>query len=81
MTAKKGFKVIIVKQTFPKSLVAFFDFFLISALPSQIGRWLFGVRAVWGGRIKYHVLNVLYRYIIKDKNITDSNILIIAQKK
>ncbi len=80
LTTKSGLKIMTVQKKFPKFLTVLFDIALIFALPSQVTRWLFGKRAIWGGSVKLFILNKIYLQVLKDKNMTDSNILIIAQK-
>lgn len=81
MTKKNNFEIIVSKGTFSSRLIKIFDIFLLSALPSQIMRWLFGSRMVWGLPAKRILLDPLYKYILQDKKITLANILVLARKK
>ncbi len=80
MTEEAGFKIIHTEGTFTSSLVKAFDIFLITALPSQITRWLIGSRWIWALSLKKRILPSLYNYLVKNGPPTESNILIIAQK-
>lgn len=80
MTKKAGFKIIIQEGTFSKTLIRWFDLLLPTSLPSQISRWLLGNRWVWGLSIKRPIVTYIYKAILKDTKINESNILIIARK-
>lgn len=80
MTESAGFKLLSVKGMFPGRLVAAFDISLISALPSQVTRWLFGTRSIWGLPLKAPVLETLFNRLYTDRDITNSNIIVVAQK-
>lgn len=81
ITKDAGFQIIYSKGTFPRSLTLIFDLFLISSLPSQLGRWMLGDRWIWGLSKKKILLDKLFADVANDKNVTDSNILVIAKKK
>ena len=80
MTEKAGFIIIHTEGTFTSSLVKAFDIFLLTALPSQLSRWLIGSRWVWGLGFKKRLLSPLYTYLVTHGESTESNILIIAKK-
>lgn len=80
MTEEAGFKVIQTEGTFTSSLVKAFDIFLLSALPSQMSRWLIGTRWVWALEIKKRILLPLFNYLVRKGSYTESNIVVIAQK-
>lgn len=80
MTTQAGFKLLHTEGTFTSTLVKAFDIFLLTALPSQLCRWLFGSRWVWGLPVKKILLTPLYKYLINHDIPTESNILVIAQK-
>lgn len=80
MATKIGFKIMSVQGTFSARLVKFFDLSLLTALPSQISRWLLGTRWIWGLQAKRKVLDPLYKNILSDQIMTQSNILVIAEK-
>lgn len=80
ITRNAGFEIIDCQGIFSRSLVMIFDLFLISSLPSQMGRWLLGDRWIWGLSEKKIILDKLFKKLINDKNLTESNILIIARK-
>ena len=75
-----GFTIRLQRGTFSDKLVKAFDFFLLTALPSQVSRWLNGSRWVWGLSVKKRLLEPLYIWLTKETIMTKSNILIIAQK-
>ena len=81
MTEQAGFQILHTEGTFTSSLVKAFDFFLITALPSQITRWLVGSRWVWGLGWKKSILTPLYTYLVNKGPLTESNILVVAKKK
>lgn len=81
ITKAAGFEIIYSQGTFPRSLTLIFDLFLISSLPSQLGRWMLGDRWIWGLSKKKIFLDKIFEKVIHDKNITKSNILVMARKK
>lgn len=81
ITKRAGFEIVSCKGIFSRKLVMMFDFFLMTALPSQIGRWFLGDRWIWGLSQKQVILDSLFQKAANDKNITQSNILLIAQKR
>ncbi len=80
LTKKAGFEVVCIEGTFSRTLVRWFDFLLPTSLLSQISRWLFGTRWVWGMSIKRPIVTHIFKTILKDKKTDESNILIIARK-
>lgn len=80
MTKAAGFTLIHRQGIVSDKLVKVFDLALISALPSQITRWLIGSRCVWGLPLKQVILDGVFTKLTDTTNNTDSNILIIAQK-
>lgn len=80
MTKNAGFRMLLNRGTFSSRLSQVFDITLLTALPSQITRWLFGSRMVWGLSLKRKILDPIYKFCLRDKIITKSNLLIIAQK-
>jgi ubiquinone/menaquinone biosynthesis C-methylase UbiE len=80
MTQSAGFQVLETQGTFSRRLVEIFDLALPTALPSQISRWLFGSRWVWGLPLKRKIVLPIFNSIIRDKNYNNSNMLVIATK-
>lgn len=80
MTQNAGFKILLKQGMFSPTMVAVFDLALLPALPSQALRWLFGTRAIWGLPLKQPVLETLFDKLYKPKPVTESNIIIVAQK-
>lgn len=81
MTKRAGFDILYVKGTFSRRLTIAFDAMLLSAFPSQIGRLMFGDRWVWGLEWKQPIVKRIFEKITSSKTVTDSNIIVIAQKK
>ena len=77
---KTGFKVIHSEKIISPKITRIFDLFLITALPSQIGRWLFGNRLVWGLTWKKKLLNNIFNHLIDKQSSQGSNIIVVAQK-
>ena len=80
MLTKCGFNIIYYQGIFFRALTQIFDITLISALPSQISRWLFGDRWIWGLSIKERILSGLFDRLLREDKQTESNVLIIAKK-
>lgn len=75
-----GFEVIHSEKIIPAKTTRIFDLFLITALPSQVGRWLFGNRLIWGLSWKKRLLRRIFEPLIQLKETGGSNIVIVAQK-
>lgn len=75
-----GFEVIHRQGTFSRNTTLIFDLALITALPSQIARWMVNNRWVWGLPLKQKFLDIIFNKLQKDSHLTNSNILIIARK-
>lgn len=80
MSRNAGFIIILSQGMFPKKMTRAFDLFLITAFPSQIGRWLVGDRWVFALGLKKLILPVLYKYLTSNAKLVDSNILVMAKK-
>lgn len=80
ITRDAGFRILLKRGMFPPGMVAVFDLALLSALPSQITRWLFGTRAIWGLPLKRPILEILFDRLYKMEQLTESNVVIVAQK-
>ncbi len=78
---KVGFTKVTMTGTTPKTIVAVFDALLITGLPSQILRWMFGKRFIVGGGLRNKTFDWLFKILLKDTKLTKSNILIVAHKK
>jgi ubiquinone/menaquinone biosynthesis C-methylase UbiE len=77
---KSGFKILSVTGTMTTTQTRIFDIFLITALPSQIIRWLIGSRGIWALRFKTIITTFIYNLTLKSPKFNKSNILIIAHK-
>ena len=77
---KVGFTNITMQGTTPATIVYAFDLLLITGLPSQVLRWLFGKRYIVGGTLRNKVFEWLFKRLLYDIKLTNSNILIIARK-
>lgn len=75
-----GFQIILSRQIMSPKVTRLFDLFLISALPSQMGRWLFGNRLIWGLKWKKQLLKKLFEPLISQVTTEGSNIILVAQK-
>lgn len=75
-----GFKLVYIQEIISPPATKIFDLFLITALPSQIGRWLFGNRFIWGLSWKKKLLSTIFGPFITTPSSTGSNIIIVAQK-
>lgn len=78
---KTGFEIVESKVFISKRATRVFDLFLLTALPSQIGRWLFGTRSIWGLKWKKELLKPWYRRLTQDTSQTGCNVIIVARKK
>ncbi|MBI2009909.1 MAG: class I SAM-dependent methyltransferase [Candidatus Chisholmbacteria bacterium] len=78
---KTGFEIVESKLFISKPATRVFDLFLLTALPSQLSRWLFGTRSIWGLRWKRQLLKPLYQRLSQDKSQTGCNLIIVAKKK
>lgn len=77
---KTGFTIVTVKPTVSPLQVAIFDLFLLTAFPSQLCRWLFGTRCIWGLGWKLPFLLRVYKWLDTHGKPEMGNILIIAKK-
>lgn len=80
MTRKAGFNMILEKEITSKKSTQVFDLTLLPALPSQIGRWLFGKRYIVNFPGRIWLLDKLFSGLITEETDKGSNLLIIAQK-
>lgn len=80
MVREASFEVEISQKIISKKATAVFDFFLISALPSQIGRLTVGKRFVWGLRLKNWFFKNFFRQYLTLEDDTGSNIILVARK-
>ncbi len=78
---KAGFSKVTMKGTTPQSVITAFDLLLLTGLPSQILRWLFGKRFILGGNFRNVFFEWIFAFLTKDTKLTRGNILIIAEKK
>ncbi len=74
------FKIVYSRQIISPLVTKIFDLFLITALPSQIGRWLFGNRVIWGLSWKKWLLTKIFSHLITQPTNAGSNIIIVLQK-
>jgi len=77
---KAGFEIVESKKFVSKTATNAFDIFLITALPSQLGRWITGERLIWKIGWKKRLLNKLFGKLAKEKTQSGSNIIIVAKK-
>lgn len=75
-----GFKLVYTQEIISPTATKIFDLFLITALPSQIGRWLLGNRLIWGLGWKKKFLNAVFSRLIYQPTQSGSNIILVAQK-
>lgn len=80
-TREAGFKILSSRGTFSRNTTLVFDLALITAFPSQMARWMINDRWVWGLPWKQKILERIFNKLKQEKQLTESNILIIAQKK
>ena len=77
---KNKFKILLKKGTISPEQVNFFDLFLITALPSQILRRIFGKRFVLANSLRLALFEPLYNTLKNNAKPTEGNVLYIVQK-
>jgi len=77
---QSGFKIRYCQEILSPTVTRIFELFLITALPSQISRWLFGNRLIWGLGWKKQLLSKIFNPLIESPSKSGSNIIIVAQK-
>lgn len=75
-----GFSILESRKIISPTATRIFDIFLITALPSQIGRWLAGNRLIWGLGWKKRLLTKIFASVIEAESNSGSNIIIVAKK-
>lgn len=80
MVKKAGFRITYVKEIIPQGATRLFDIFLVTALPSQIGRIVLGKRLVWALTPKAWFLKKLFLPWLIAEDGPGSNIIMVAQK-
>lgn len=75
-----GFDIVYTQEIISPAATKIFDLFLLTALPSQIGRWLLGNRLIWGLNWKKKFLAAIFTPLIHRITTTGSNIILVAQK-
>ena len=75
-----GFEVVYTQEIISPAATKIFDLFLLTALPSQIGRWLLGNRLIWGLGWKKKLLGAIFNPLIRQTTTRGSNIILVAQK-
>lgn len=78
---KNGFEIVVEEGTISLTLLRLHELFLISALPSQLGKLLFGKRLMMLVGLRSKLLPKLFcRFVYTDKN-SDLNIFFVAKKR
>lgn len=78
---KQGFEVINLQGTISSKLLKLHEFFLLSALPSQFWKWIFGKRLLMTTGLRAKILPMLFsQYTYPDKNCF-INIFVVARKR
>lgn len=80
MAKNAGFKIERCRGTISKMQVLIFQFFLITALPSQIFRLLFKKRMLFTSYLRTEIIYHLFKWLINENNLTDANIIVVARK-
>lgn len=80
LLTQTGFKLILSQTFISQTVARIWELFLITALPSQLFRWLTGHRLIWRLNWKKHLLNRLFGYLIHQKSDSGCNLILVAQK-
>lgn len=80
MAKKAGFEILRCEGTISHLQVLFFQFFLITALPSQIFRLLFKKRMLFTLPVRATIIYHLFKWVLNDGKTTDANIIVVAKK-
>ena len=75
-----GFELLYSKKIISKKVTQIFDFALLTAFPSQVGRLLIGNRLIWAPRAKKRLLRRFFGHMIDEEHSDGSNIIIVARK-
>lgn len=78
---KSGFQIIKKEGTISPTILRLHEFFLISAFPSQLSKWLFGRRLVMSVGLRAGILPLFFSGLIKQDKNSKINMFFVAKKK
>ncbi len=80
MAKKAGFKIVYTAPTVSENQVKIFELSLFFALPTQLFRYFFKKRLPFSPKFRIEFLYRVFKKLLKDKNLIDANIIVVAKK-
>lgn len=78
---KAGFEIERSEGTLSPTLLRLHEFFLLTALPSQVGKLFFGKRLIMSVGLRSGILPIFFTRFVKIDKKTDINMFFVARKK